>query len=163
MKKTEIILIDKPGSRRVVIPFSKKGEEIDVACLIMGDQKGKYNLDLVVEHSVGENTGKIEIRGIAKNGADVRITGMIKIAKQAHLVDDFLEMRVLILDGESKAEVVPMLEIKANDVRVSHAASVGKLDSEQMYYLMSRGITEARAEEILIEGFLEPVRARMVQ
>lgn len=163
MSTIKIIILDKPGSKRVVVPFTKKGEEIEILGLVIGDQKGKYNLDLVVDHKVGQNKGKIEIRGIVKNGADVRITGMIKIVKEAHLVDDFLEIRLLVLDDYSRAEVVPMLEIEANDVKVSHAVSVGKLDESQVYYLMSRGIERARAEEMLIEGFLEPVRSRMVQ
>lgn len=159
--KRKTIILNKPGKKEVVVSFEKEGEEIEILGLIMGVERGRYELSVVADHKVGKNKGRIEIRGIAKNGADVVVRGLIKIEKQAHLVEDFLEMRLLILNDKSRAEVLPILEIEANDVKASHAASVGKLDEEQVYYLMSRGIERVKAEEMLVEGFLGDLKGRM--
>lgn len=56
----------------------------------------------------------------------------------------------------AEIDAVPMLEIENQDVRCSHAATVGRIDAEKLFYLMSRGIDRAAAEQILIDGFVEP-------
>ncbi|MBI1871836.1 SufD family Fe-S cluster assembly protein, partial [Candidatus Collierbacteria bacterium] len=101
--------------------------------------------------------GRVVIRGIAKNGARVAVTGMIKIREGANQVDDFLEMRILLLDDRSQAKAEPKLEIEANDVKASHAAAVGKIDEEQLFYLTSRGMKREAAEKLIVDGFLRAV------
>jgi len=156
-------VMDKPGKRRIRVEMESPSEEQEVLVLVMGIEKGIYELDLAVRHKTGSNTGKVEIRGIAKNGAQIKSCGMIRIEEGAQRVEDFLEMRFLILDEISQAEAVPQLEIMANDVKASHAASVGRLDDEQLFYLMSRGLSRDRSEEVLVEGFLAGVRERMIK
>lgn len=154
MKILKQIMLDKPGKKRVVVSFKEKGQEIEVTAIVKGTAKGKYELEVVADHIVGENSGNIVIKGIAQNGAEVKVTGMIKIGKKAQRVEDFLEMRLLILDDISRAEAIPQLEIEADDVKASHAASVGKLDAEQIYYLMSRGLSKKKSKQMLVHGFL---------
>ena len=87
----------------------------------------------------------------------MRVEGMIKIDKGANGVDDFLEMRLLLLDDKSQAVAEPKLEIETNEVKASHAATVGKIDEEQVFYLTSRGITGKEAERLIVDGFLNQV------
>ena len=82
---------------------------------------------------------------------------MIKIDKKAQEVDDFLEMRVLMLDDKSWAVVEPRLEIEANQVKASHAATVSKINEEELFYLASRGIDREEAEELIVDGFLKDI------
>jgi len=70
-------------------------------------------------------------------------------------VEDFLEMKLLVLDGKSSAVAEPKLEIMANEVKASHAATVGRVDEEEMFYLTARGICRKNAEKMIVEGFLE--------
>jgi Fe-S cluster assembly scaffold protein SufB len=148
------ILLDKPGTRNLRLSFSKEGQEKELQAIIKGEVEGDYVLNVVVEHKIGKTRGHVLIRGIAKNGARVAITGKIKIDKDAQGVDDFLDMRVLLLDDKSQATAEPQLEIEANDVKASHAAAVGQIDEEQLFYLESRGLKRSIAESLIVEGFL---------
>ncbi len=154
MTKKRFIL-DKPGTKKITIPFEKEGEEIELSGKILGREKGDYIVDVLVDHKVGKTYGKVSIKGIAKNGARVAVTGMIKIDRQAQGVDDFLEMRLLLLDDKSSAVAEPRLEIEANEVKASHAATVGRIDEEQLFYLQSRGLSRGGSEELIVDGFLK--------
>ena len=155
------IIMDEPGDKKLVVNFDKEGEEKQIFGLVLGEKKGDYNLEVVVDHRAPDTKGRVEVRGIARGGAQVSVTGTIKIDKGAQKVDDFLELRLLILDDKSGAVAEPKLEIEANDVRASHAASVGRLDEDQIYYLMSRGIGRKRSEGMLVDGFLGVVREKI--
>lgn len=151
----KIVEINKPGRKKIIETFDKKEEEREVLVIVKAEIKGRYEIEVLAEHSVGDNRGNLIVRGIAKNGADVSVRGIIKIDRDAQKVEDFLDMRFIIMDDKSKADVRPVLEIEANDVKASHAASVGKIDQEQINYLMSRGIGRKKASEMIVEGFLE--------
>lgn len=157
MRTQRVIVLDGPGRKELVVNFDKEGEEVEVLGLIIADQPGDYYLKVLVDHAVGKTFGRVMIRGIAKNGARIQVEGMIKIDKGADGVDDFLEMRLLLLDGKSQATAEPKLEIEANDVKASHAATVGRVDEEELFYLMSRGVSRERAEKLIVDGFLNQV------
>lgn len=149
-----IKMFDQPGKWEVVIPFEKEGEEREFLGIIDARQAGEYELRVVADHKARGTKGKITVRAVAGAGANVKVYGMIKIAKEAQESDDFLELRVLMLDKTARAVAEPKLEIEANNVKASHAASVGQVDSEQILYLMSRGLSEDLAQEQIVNGWL---------
>ena len=79
---------------------------------------------------------------------------MIKVDPGAQQTDGFQECRNLLLTKRAHADAIPGLEILANDVRCTHAAAVAQLDPEQLFYLRSRGLRDATARRLVIEGFL---------
>ena len=106
MKKQAVVIMAEPGKKELVVNFDKKGGEEEVLALILADQPGDYYLKILVDHKVGNTFGRVMVRGVAKNGARVRVEGMIKIDKGANGVDDFLEMRLLLLDDKSQAVAI---------------------------------------------------------
>ena len=152
--KKQRITISKPGKVELVVPFGKEGEEVEVTGIIRADKKGDYELNVVCDHTAPRSFGRVKIRGIAKNGANIRVNGLIKIRAEAQGVEDFLEMKLLILDDKSSAVAEPKLEIEANEVKASHAATVGRISEEELFYLESRGIMRKEAEEMIVKGFL---------
>jgi len=72
-------------------------------------------------------------------------------------VSAFLENKNLLLEKGARADSIPVLEIEADDVKASHGATVGRIDDEQMFYLMSRGLSRKQAERVIISGFFEDV------
>ena len=110
-----------------------------------------------MRHKAENTRANIHIRGVVKDEAEAKISGRLKIFKGAQKTNSFLTEKVLILSDKARAEVVPDLEIEADDVKASHAATVGKIDEEQVFYLMSRGLKKQQAEDIIVEGFLKPV------
>lgn len=145
---------DKPGKWEVVIPFENEGEEVSWVGIVDAREAGEYELRVVADHRVAQTKGRIIVRAVVGAGAQVKITGMIKIRKEAQQTDDFLELRVLTLDKSARAVAEPELEIEANNVKASHAASVGQVDREQVLYLMSRGLTNELAKDEIVRGFL---------
>ena len=89
-------------------------------------------------------------------------TGNLKISHEAIKSDAHQENRNLLLSDEAKAESIPELEILTNDVvRCNHGVTVGQIDKEQIFYLTSRGLSQKEAEQVIVEGFMEPTISRI--
>lgn len=152
MKK--VIKISKPGVNSFVITFDKEGQEIELLGIVDARQKGEYELTIIAEHRMPLTRGRVTVRVVVGAEARVKIKGLIKITKNAQQTDDFLELRALTLDKNASVTLDPELEIEANNVKASHAASVGPIDPEQTLYLMSRGLNRSEAERQIVEGWL---------
>lgn len=143
-----------PGKWEVEIPLDKVGEEISWVGIIDAREPGDYHLQVTSNHQVVGTKGKITVKAVVGAHARVTIKGLIKIAKEAQETEAFLEIRVLLIDPTAYAKTDPELEIEANNVKASHAASIGQIDPEQIMYLMSRGLSEDGAKSTIINGFL---------
>jgi len=155
--KIQRFKLDKPGEIDLVVPFLTSFEEKEVLGVISAMEPGDYKVRVVADHRVANTFGRIVIKGVVANGARVTVDGMVKIGKEARKTDSFLEMRILLLDKKSSAVAEPKLEIENNDVRASHAATVGKIDDEQLFYLESRGVDIEEAKKLIVDGFLKEV------
>lgn len=156
--KIQRFKLDKPGEIDLVVPFLVPFEEQEVLGVISAMEPGEYKVRILADHKVPNTFGRIVIKGVAANGARVSIDGMVKIEKEARKTDSFLEMRILLLDKKSSAVAEPKLEIENNEVKASHAASVGKIDEDQLFYLASRGVEGEEAKRLIVEGFLKEVQ-----
>ena len=144
----------EPGEWVVEIPLNKSGDDKEWVGIIDARTPGHYKLRVVTNHKALNTKGRITVRAVVGARANVDIRGVIKIQSEAQRTDSFLELRVLMLDAKATAIAEPELEIEANDVRASHAASVGQVDKEQILYLMSRGLSVDAAKEEIVNGFL---------
>jgi Fe-S cluster assembly protein SufD len=88
---------------------------------------------------------------------------MIKVDPGAQQTDAFQECRNLLLSKRAHADAIPGLEILANDVRCTHAAAIAQIDADQLFYLRSRGLPDAVARRLVIEGFLSELVERFPQ
>ena len=141
----------------MVVPFVSPGEEREILGVVSAMEAGEYKVRVVADHVATNTFGRVVIKGAAANGAHISIDGLVKIGKEARKTDSFLEMRILLLDKQSSAVAEPKLEIENNDVKASHAATVGKIDEDQLFYLASRGIERDEAKRLIVEGFLKEV------
>jgi len=127
-------------------------------CRIFGagilNHKNQLNLRVDTVHQAPHTKGETLVKAIVTDEAQFDFAGMIKIEKQAQHSVDFLRQDSLILSEEASANAVPSLEIEANEVRASHAATAAPLSPEQLFYLRSRGIARNKAERMLAEAFL---------
>lgn len=104
--------------------------------------------------SARNGQGEILMRCVAENKARSKQFGMIAIGLQGNGTDTYLTQEVLMLDPTAKVEAIPALEIRTNDVKASHSASVSRVTEEDLFYFGSRGIPTKEAREMYIEGFL---------
>jgi Fe-S cluster assembly protein SufD len=118
----------------------KKGEEVNLTTISVYDKP----------HQIGE----VVIKAVVMDDAILKLRGMIRIEKGAEMCEGFLRQSVLLVGKNSRAEAIPELEIECNEVKASHAASIGRIDEEQLLYLMSRGLTKKESEKLIIKAFL---------
>ena len=86
---------------------------------------------------------------------------MIYVAPGAQKTDGYQANRNLILSRQARADSIPGLEILADDVRCTHGATVGQLEEEPIFYLMSRGLPRLEAERLVVDGFFAPIMQRI--
>jgi Fe-S cluster assembly protein SufD len=129
------------------------------AYAVHGTQHIDY--DTTQEHAAPHTTSDLAFRGVLRDRATAVWSGMIKVDPGAQRTDAFQESRNLLLTDGAHADAIPGLEIEANDVRCTHAATVARLDEGQLFYLQSRGLNRAEAEQMLVGGFLEVIAGRL--
>jgi Fe-S cluster assembly protein SufB len=109
-------------------------------------------------YHLAENTSSHVIsKGISKEGGISSYRGLVDIKKGSINSKSNVRCDGLMLDNESKALTFPAMEVSESNVEVSHEAVVGKIQGEQLFYLMSRGLTEKEAIKMIVSGFIEPV------
>ncbi|MGH2678575.1 MAG: Fe-S cluster assembly protein SufD [Actinomycetota bacterium] len=113
------------------------------------------------DHVAPNCTSDLLYKGALKDTSRVVYSGLIHIAPGARGSDAFQTNRNIVLSDEAKADSIPNLEIENNEVRCSHAASVGPVDDDQVFYLQSRGIPRDRAEQLIVTGFFQEVLDRV--
>ncbi|WP_370875054.1 Fe-S cluster assembly protein SufD [Metabacillus malikii] len=129
----------------------------DTKSVVVGRGEQKQNFTTKVVHFGKHSEGYILKHGVMKDSASSIFNGIGKIEHGASKSNAEQESRVLMLSEKARGDANPILLIDEDDVTAGHAASVGRVDPIQLYYLMSRGITKTEAERLVIHGFLAPV------
>ncbi|WP_281864573.1 Fe-S cluster assembly protein SufD [Planomicrobium okeanokoites] len=129
----------------------------DTKTVVVGRGSQKQNFTTKVVHWGKNSDGQILKHGVMKDSASSIFNGIGKIEHGATKSNAEQESRVLMLSPDARGDANPILLIDEDDVTAGHAASVGRVDPLQLYYLMSRGITKQEAERLVIHGFLAPV------
>jgi Fe-S cluster assembly protein SufD len=117
--------------------------------------------DTQQNHLAPHTTSDLLFKGALKGKSRSVWQGMIYVAPGAQKTDGYQANRNLVLSDGARADSIPGLEILADDVRCTHGATVGKLEAEPLFYLKSRGIPQAEAEKIVVEGFFDPIFQRI--
>jgi Fe-S cluster assembly protein SufD len=117
--------------------------------------------DTQQNHLAPHTTSDLLFKGALKGKSRSVWQGMIYVAPGAQKTDGYQANRNLVLSDGARADSIPGLEILADDVRCTHGATVGKMEQEPLFYLKSRGIPQAEAEKIVVEGFFDPIFQRI--
>ncbi|MEK4230507.1 Fe-S cluster assembly protein SufD [Solibacillus sp. FSL H8-0538] len=133
------------------------GSFADTKTVVVGRGNQKQNFTTEVRHWGKNSEGLILKHGVMKDAAQTIFNGIGKIEHGATKANAEQESRVLMLSEKARGDANPILLIDEDDVTAGHAASVGRVDPIQLYYLMSRGISKTEAERLVIHGFLAPV------
>jgi Fe-S cluster assembly protein SufD len=124
-----------------------------------GDQHIDY--DTFQEHMAPSTTSDFAFKGALRDTATAVWRGMIRVEKEAQQTDAYQESRALMLSPDAHAVPIPGLEILANDVRCTHGATVGRVDRDELFYAMARGLSQAEAERLIIRGFFQDILDRI--
>ena len=137
------------------------GSTGDAKAVVVGTGDQIQNFTTKIVHFGRNTAANILKRGVLKESSTAIFNGIGKIEHGASKSDAQQESRLLMLSEKARGDANPILLIDEDDVTAGHAASVGRVDPEQLYYLMSRGITQKEAERLVIHGFLAPVVAEL--
>lgn len=137
------------------------GSVADTKTVVVGSGKQNQNFTTEVRNWGKASLGNILTHAVVKDSARAIFNGIGKIEHGATKADAQQESRVLMLSKDARGDANPILLIEEDDVTAGHAASVGRVDEMQLYYLMSRGISRTDAERLIIHGFLEPVVSQL--
>jgi len=143
--KYPAVYMMEPGARGEIlsIAFSSKGQHQDAGAKLV--------------HCAPHTTGQIISKSISKNGGRSSYRGLVRVEKGAKHSKCNVVCDALILDPQSRSDTYPYIEILEQDVSVGHEASVSRIGEEQLFYLMSRGMNEAEASTMIVNGFIEPL------
>ncbi len=108
-------------------------------------------------HAASETTSTIVSKSVSMDGGRTSYRGLVKVDEGAHGVRSHVQCDALILDSESRSDTYPYLEVAEHDARIGHEATVSKVGDDQLFYLMSRGLSAEQAMGMVVNGFIEPV------
>ena len=108
-------------------------------------------------HFAPDTSSKITSKSISKDGGRASYRGLLKVYKGAHNVKSNVACDALLLDPASRSDTYPTIEVDEEDVTIGHEASVSKVGEEQLFYLMSRGLSQEEATTMVVSGFIEPL------
>jgi Fe-S cluster assembly protein SufD len=137
--------------------MQEPGARSDVQGLVLGDGNQHFSFNTIQEHNAPDTTSNINFKVALKGESSSIYQGIIRVAKIAQRTDAMQNNKNLLLGAESRADSIPKLEILADDVKCSHGATVGPVDREQLFYLMTRGLSAEEAEQLIVVGFFRQV------
>jgi Fe-S cluster assembly protein SufD len=162
----------KKGKTRIFNDLAGAGATSRVTGVYFADGSQQLDFDTYQEHAAPRTSSDFLFRGALRDEATTVWRGMIRVEPEAQGTDAYQENRNLLLSRRAHANSIPGLEILANDVRCSHGATVGQVDREQLFYLMSRGMSASEAERLIVHGFFaetldrierEPIREALTK
>ena len=144
MKYPSVYLME-PGARGEIlsVAFASAGQHQDAGAKVV--------------HCAPHTSSRIVSKSISKNGGRASYRGLVKIERGAKKSKSNVVCDALILDPKSRSDTYPYIEIEEQDAMVGHEASVSRIGEEQLFYLTSRGLTEAEASTMIVSGFIEPL------
>lgn len=144
MKYPSVYLMGKGAHGEILsIAFAGKGQHQDTG--------GK------VVHVADNTTSVITSKSISKDGGRAGYRGLLKVYEGLRNIKSNVVCDALILDEKSRSDTYPYIEVNAEDVAVEHEARVSRISEEQLFYLMSRGLSEQEASMMIVNGFIEPL------
>jgi Fe-S cluster assembly protein SufB len=143
--KYPAVYMMEPGARGEIlsIAFASHGQHQDAGAKLV--------------HCAPDTSGRIVSKSISKNGGRASYRGLVKVQRGAERSKSNVVCDALILDPKSRSDTYPYIEVDEQNVQLGHEASVSRISEEQLFYLQSRGLSEAEASTMIVSGFIEPL------
>ena len=144
MKYPAVWLMEEGAHGEVLsIAFANEGQHLDAGAKMV--------------HAAPNTSSLITSKSISKGGGRSAYRGLVRVENDARQAKSFVRCDALILDEDSRSDTYPYMEIEESDVDLGHEATVSKVGEEQLFYLMSRGLSEEEATAMIVAGFIEPI------
>jgi Fe-S cluster assembly protein SufD len=151
----------KNGKTRIRNDLSGPGATSRVTGAYFADGSQHLDYDTFQEHMAPSTESDFAFKGALRGSAHTVWRGMIRVEEDAQKTNAYQENRNLLLSATSHADSIPGLEIMANDVRCTHGATIGRINRDELFYLMARGLSRAEAERLIVRGFFQDILDRI--
>jgi Fe-S cluster assembly protein SufD len=151
----------KRGKIRIQNDLNGPGATSRVTGAYFADGEQHLDYDTFQEHIAPSTESDFAFKGALRESAHAVWRGMIRVEPDAQKTNAYQENRNLLLSETAHADSIPGLEILANDVRCTHGATLGRVNREEVFYLMARGLSRAEAERLIVRGFFQDVLDRI--
>lgn len=138
-----------------------QGGRSDMLAISVADGAQEFDQRTLQDHHQPNTSSDLLYKNSLSGKSRTIFAGLIVVEPGAHKTDAYQKVRNLLLSDEAEANSAPGLEIEADDVRCTHGATSGQIDEEELFYLLSRGITELTAKHLIVSGFLNEVVERL--
>ncbi len=152
-------LLNRSGE--ITFELSGRNARAYIFAFFLGKDKQHYTLNLIQKHIARETLSQAIIKSTLADVSSLEYHGTVIIGKEAHQSDASQESRTLLLSEEASVVTQPNLEILAHDVRCHHAATTSPLNTDQVFYAKSRGLSDREARSVLTDGFLAETLEKM--
>jgi Fe-S cluster assembly protein SufB len=132
-----------------------KGATADIISVAVAGKGQHQDTGAKAVHLAPDTKSRIVSKSVSKDGGRATYRGNLKVAPGATNVVASVRCDALMLDDQSRSDTYPYIDIQEDDTSMSHEATVGRISQEQVFYLMSRGLTENEAQNLIVQGFLE--------
>ncbi|MDQ3239200.1 MAG: SufD family Fe-S cluster assembly protein [bacterium] len=160
-EKKQVVLTwlgEESGESKWTIVLEGDRSEIDVYGVFYGTEAWKKACNVSVIHKGKDTRANVFACGVVVDSSSLDFSGLLRVEHGAKRTRTFFRANLMILSAQASAFTFPGLEIEENDIaQGGHAATVGKVNEEQMFYLMSRGLDGDESRKLVIKGFFEPV------
>ncbi len=143
------------GTKKLQFNFKGKNSKLNFIGIIVAKNKDSFSFETISNHEVPNTKSFYNIRGVSFDQSVVDYKGTLIITKDAQHTETHLDHHSLIFSKEAKIATLPSLEIEADNVHAGHAATIGRINEDHIFYISSRGIPRELAKNLLTENFLK--------
>lgn len=147
--------------KKIEIVLAGENSSVEVVGLVLGNGHEEKSLEAYITHAAPNTKSNVNVRSVLRDRSTFAFKGNVKIEKGAKGSDAYLRSDALLFDDAKMGDDTPALEIDEREVKAGHAATIGKVDEEMIFYLMSRGLTRDASEKMIISGFIDPMMEKI--
>lgn len=156
-----VVFVTEGFSERKELSISVEGDNAscDVVLFFLGNKKNTYPCDITLDVLGEKSHITVSVRSLLTDSASLDMNGRCTLNKEAKDADIFFQSHTLLLSPDARARVIPSLEVLVDEVRAGHAATVGRVDKEQIFFLQSRGFSKQESIALIARHFFSDALA----
>ena len=141
----------------ITVNLNKEGASCDWHLASLSEKKDNKEFNVSVYHNSANTYAQLDNYGVCRDEGKLIFSGICKIVNGSHGSKAHQNAKIMVFDEKSDGVAKPILKIDENDIEASHAAIVGKINDEHIFYLTSRGLSEEEAKRLITLGYLKPI------
>lgn len=159
--ESKLITVELLKNKKLDVVLAGENASVEILGLVIGRGAEEKEFVANITHAAPNTKSDVRVKGVLRGRSKFDFRGNVRIEKGAKGSDAYLRSDVLLFDDAKMGDDTPALEILEPDVKAGHAATVGKVDENMIFYLMSRGLSRNESEKLIIEGFIGPIREKI--